>query len=60
MPPPLVPAPDPSVPKGQQRFDFRRSGYLVLVVMILSWIPGKTVFAKEFRDTSMIASLRKA
>ena len=58
--PPLVPAPDPSVPKGQQGFDFRRSGYRVPAVMISPWIPEKTVFTKEFRHTSMIASLRKA
>jgi phospholipase C len=28
--------------------------------MISPWIPEKTVFTKEFRHTSMIASLRKA
>lgn len=57
--PPLVPAPDPSIPKGQQGFDFRRSGYRVPAVMISPWIPEKTVFTQEFRHTSLIATLRK-
>jgi phospholipase C len=55
----MVPAPDPAVPKGQQGFDFRRSGYRVPAVMISPWIPEKTVFTKEYRHTSMIATLRK-
>lgn len=59
VPPPVVAAPDPGAPKGQQDFDFRRSGYRVPAVMVSPWIPEKTVFNEEYRHTSMIATLRK-
>lgn len=59
VPPINVPAPDPSAPKGQQDFDFRRSGYRVPAVMVSPWIPEKSVFTEDFRHTSMIATLVK-
>ena len=59
VPAPVVCAPSPGAPVGQEGFDFQRSGYRVPAVMISPWIPEKTVFNQEFRHTSMIASVVK-
>ncbi len=59
VPPPLVPAPDQLSSAGQDGFSFERSGYRVPAIIVSPWIPEKSVFTKEYRHTSMIATLRK-
>jgi phospholipase C len=59
VPPPLVPAPDPGAPAGQFGFDFGRSGLRVPAIAISAWTPERTVVNEEYRNTSVIATLRE-
>ena len=59
VPPPPVPSPDPSGPAGQYGFTFDRSGIRVPAIAISPWIPEKTVINDEYRNTSVIRTLRE-
>jgi phospholipase C len=58
VPPPLVPRPDPTASFGQYRFGFDRSGVRVPAFAISAWIPERTVVNSEYRNTSVIRTLR--
>ena len=57
--PPPAPPPDPSAPAGQMGFTFDRSGVRVPAIAISAWIPERTVISDEYRNTSLIATLRE-
>jgi phospholipase C len=59
VPPPLVPAPLPGGSPGQMGFGFDRSGLRVPAFAISAWIPERTVVTAEYRNTSVIATLRE-
>jgi phospholipase C len=59
VPPPLVPPPHPGEPPGQFGFVFDRSGLRVPAFAISAWIPEQTVVTAEYRNTSVIATLRE-
>ncbi len=59
VPPPLVPPPDPGAPAGEMGFRFDRSGVRVPAIAISGWIPAQTVVTSEYRNTSVIATLRE-
>jgi len=59
VPPPSVPAPDPSAPPGEHGFAFDRSGYRVPAIIVSPWVPEGEVFNDEYRHTSLIATLRE-
>jgi phospholipase C len=59
VPPPSVPAPDPSAPAGQHGFTFDRSGYRVPAVVVSPWVAEGEVINDEHRHTSLIATLRE-
>jgi phospholipase C len=58
VPPPLVPRPDPGASFGQYGFGFDRSGVRVPAFAISAWIPERTVVNSEYRNTSVIRTLR--
>jgi len=58
VPPPLVPRPDPTASFGQYGFGFDRSGVRVPAFAISAWIPERTVVNSEYRNTSVIRTLR--
>jgi phospholipase C len=58
VPPPAVPPPVPSAPVGQLGFGFDRSGVRVPAVAISAWIPERTVVNAEYRNTSVLRTLR--
>jgi phospholipase C len=57
--PPLVPPPDPGAPFGQLGFGFDRSGMRVPAIAISAWAPEQTVITAEYRNTSLIRTLRE-
>jgi phospholipase C len=59
VPPPLVPSPKPGGSQGQLGFGFDRSGLRVPAFVISAWIPERTVVTAEYRNTSVIATLRE-
>jgi phospholipase C len=59
VPPPAVPAPDPSAPAGEYGFRFDRSGYRVPAIIVSPWVTEGDVFNQEHRHTSLIATLRE-
>jgi phospholipase C len=59
VPPPLVPAPDPTAAFRQCNFGFDRSGVRVPAIAISAWIPAQTVVTEEYRSTSVIRTLRE-
>jgi phospholipase C len=59
VPPGPVPPPQPGAPPGQLGFTFDRSGYRVPAVIVSPWIEEGSVFAEEYRHTSMLATLRQ-
>jgi phospholipase C len=59
VPPPLVPPPVPGGPPGQLGFGFDRSGLRVPAFAISAWVPERTVVTAEYRNTSVIATLRE-
>jgi phospholipase C len=58
VPPPVVPAPQTGGAPGHMGFGFRRSGVRIPAIAI-SWIPAQTVVTNEYRNTSVIATLRR-
>ena len=59
VPPPPAPPPDPSAPPGQLGFAFDRSGVRVPALAISAWIPERTVVNAEYRNTSIIRTMRE-
>jgi phospholipase C len=59
VPPPPVPAPLTPGTLGQLGFTFRRSGVRIPAIAISPWIPERTVVSGEYRNTSVIATLRQ-
>jgi phospholipase C len=59
VPPPSVPPPDPAAPAGQLGFRFDRSGVRVPALAISAWIPERTVVNGEYRNTSIMRTLRE-
>jgi phospholipase C len=59
VPPPPVPSPGPAGSAGQYGFTFDRSGIRVPAIAISAWIPEKTVINGEYRNSSVIATLRQ-
>jgi phospholipase C len=57
--PPIVPAPVAGAPSGQMGFTFERSGPRVPAVAISAWVEPATVVHQEFRNTSVIRTLRE-
>jgi phospholipase C len=58
VPPPLVPPPDPTASFRQYDFGFDRSGVRIPAFAISAWIPERTVVNNEYRNTSVIRTLR--
>ncbi|HTS95715.1 MAG TPA: alkaline phosphatase family protein [Streptosporangiaceae bacterium] len=58
VPPPPAPPPVPSAPVGQLGFGFDRSGVRVPAIAISAWIPERTVVSAEYRNTSVLRTLR--
>jgi phospholipase C len=59
VPPPAIPAPDPTAPAGQMGFRFDRSGVRVPAIAVSAWIPERTVVNDQYRHTSVIRTLRE-
>jgi phospholipase C len=59
VPPGPVPPPQAGGPPGQLGFTFDRSGYRVPAVIVSPWIEAGSVYAEEYRHTSMLATLRQ-
>jgi len=59
VPPPLVPPPGPADPVGQMNFGFDRSGLRVPAIAVSAWIGERTVINAEYRNTSVIRTLRE-
>ena len=59
VPPPVAPAPQTGGSPGQMGFGFRRSGVRIPAIAISPWIPAQTVITSEYRNTSVIATLRQ-
>ncbi len=59
VPPPPAPPPDPSAAAGQFGFAFDRSGVRVPALAISPWIPEQTVVNDEYRNTSIIRTMRE-
>ena len=59
VPPPAATPPDPNGPAGQMDFTFDRLGVRLPAIAISPWIPAKTVITDEYRNTSMIRTMRE-
>ncbi len=59
VPPPSAPPPDPAAPPGQMGFRFDRSGVRIPTLAISAYIDSKTVVTQEYRNTSLIRTLRE-
>ena len=59
VPPPSAPPPDPAAPPGQMGFRFDRSGVRIPTLAISAYIDPKTVVTQEYRNTSLIRTLRE-
>jgi phospholipase C len=59
VPPVLAPPPHPVASSGQQGFGFDRSGVRVPAIAISAWIPAHTVVTGQYRNTSVLATLRR-
>jgi phospholipase C len=59
VPPPPAPPPARGAPAGQFGFTFDRSGVRVPALAISAWIPERTVVHDEYRNTSIIRTLRE-
>jgi phospholipase C len=59
VPPPLVAPPHPGAPFRQLGFAFDRSGVRVPAIAISAWVPERTVITAEYRNTSLIRTLRE-
>jgi phospholipase C len=59
VPPPLVPPHDAGAGFRQLGFGFDRSGVRVPAIAISAWAPERTVVTAEYRNTSLIRTLRE-
>ena len=59
VPPPRVPPPDPAAPAGQMGFRFDRSGIRIPTLAVSAYIDPRTVVTDEYRNTSLIRTLRE-
>jgi phospholipase C len=59
VPPVSVPPPKSDAPPGQLGFNFDRSGYRVPAVIVSPWVAEGTVCTKEYRHSSLLATLRE-
>jgi phospholipase C len=59
VPPPLAPPPDPNALFRQLGFGFDRSGVRVPAIAISPWVGERTVVTGEYRNTSVIRTLRQ-
>jgi phospholipase C len=59
VPPPAAPPPHPASAPGQMNFGFDRSGVRVPAIAISAWIPAEKVVTSQYRNSSLIATLRK-
>jgi phospholipase C len=59
IPPPPAPPPVPGSPVGQMGFAFDRSGVRVPAIAISAWIPERVVVTSEYRNTSVLRTLRE-
>ncbi len=59
VPPPPAPPPVPAGPIGQLGFGFDRSGLRVPAIAISPWIGERTVVTAEYRNTSVLRTLRE-
>jgi phospholipase C len=59
IPPPPAPPPVPGAPVGQMGFAFDRSGVRVPAIAISAWIPERVVVTSEYRNTSVLRTLRE-
>jgi phospholipase C len=58
VPPPAAPPPHVATAPGQLNFGFDRSGLRVPAFAISAWIGNQTVVTSQYRNTSLIATLR--
>ncbi|HEY5356774.1 MAG TPA: alkaline phosphatase family protein [Streptosporangiaceae bacterium] len=58
VPPPAC-RPDRDAPAGQYGFTFDRSGVRVPAIAISAWVPERTVVSDEYRNTSVLATMRE-
>jgi len=59
VPPPAAVPPEPGAPAGQLGFTFDRSGLRVPAIAISAWIPERTVVSAEYRNTSVLQTVRR-
>jgi phospholipase C len=59
VPPPPAPPPEPGAPAGQLGFTFDRSGLRVPAIAISAWVPERTVINGEYRNTSVLQTIRR-
>jgi phospholipase C len=59
VPPPPVPPPDPAAPPGEMGFRFDRSGVRIPTLAVSAYLDPKTVVTEEYRNTSLIRTLRE-
>ena len=59
VPPPRADPPDPTAPPGQMGFRFDRTGVRIPTVAVSAYTDVKTVVTDEFRNTSLIRTLRE-
>jgi phospholipase C len=59
VPPPPAPPPDPAATAGQCDFRFDRCGVRIPAIAISPWIAERTVVNDEYRNTSVIRTLRE-
>ncbi len=59
VPPPPAPPPDPAASAGQLGFRFDRSGIRLPTLAISAYIDNRTVVNEEYRNTSLIRTLRE-
>jgi phospholipase C len=59
VPPPRIPPPDPAAPAGQMGFRFDRSGIRIPTLAVSAYIDPRTVVTAEYRNTSVIRTLRE-
>jgi phospholipase C len=56
---PSAPPPDPAAPAGEMGFRFDRSGVRIPTLAVSAYIDPKTVVTEEYRNTSLIRTLRE-
>lgn len=60
VPPGAAVPPDPAAPAGQFGFRFDRSGYRVPAIVVSPWVESGSVYNREHRHTSLLATMREA